>query len=63
MARKRVTSLRISEYTAEQIHQLGKLLQASQSEILMLAVDRMYRSEIGGNPMAKAKDEEMIPTE
>lgn len=47
MARKRVTSLRISDYTAAQIVQLGDKLQSSQSEIILLAIDRMYRQEFG----------------
>lgn len=49
---KRLTSLRISDYTTAQIEQLTDRINANQSEIIMLAVDRMYRDEFGKrNPM------------
>jgi hypothetical protein len=57
--RKRVTSLRISEYTAAQVHQLGDILQASQSEIIMLAIDRMYRQEFGKRNPTKQETQTM----
>lgn len=52
---KRITSIRLSDYTTAQIDQLAALCGTNQSETIMLAVDRMYRQEISGNPLEKEK--------
>lgn len=50
---KRLTSLRITDYTTAQIQQLRARIGANQTEIVALAIDRMYRQEFGNgiNPM------------
>lgn len=55
---KRLTSLRISDYTTEQVQQLAALYQASQAEVFAMAIARMYRQDIGGNPLKKAQPDE-----
>lgn len=53
---KRLTSIRISDYTTAQLHQLSDLYETNQSDLIMLAVDRMYRDTIGGNPLRKEQE-------
>lgn len=54
---KRLTSIRISDYTTAQLHQLAALYETNQSDLIMLAIDRMYRDAIGGNPLKKEEAE------
>lgn len=44
---KKLTSLRISEYTEAQVHQLAERLDCTHSELMAMAIDRMYRDEFG----------------
>lgn len=50
---KRLTSIRISDYTTAQLRQLADLYETNQSDILTMAISRMYRQDIGGNPIEK----------
>lgn len=53
---KRLTSIRISDYTTAQLHQLAALYETNQSDVMTMAVSRMYRQDIGGNPLKKVKE-------
>jgi len=61
---KRLTSLRISDYTTAEIRWLQDRIGANQSEIIMLAVARMYRQENGPkNPMAQEEQMYYVDTD
>lgn len=51
---KKLTSLRISEYTKAQIGKMTERFECNQTELIALAVDRMFREEFGRgvNPLS-----------
>lgn len=55
---KRTTSFKLSDMTLRQIKELQDGLRMSQTELLAIAIDRMYREEIKMNKLSQDEQEQ-----
>ena len=55
---KRTTSYKLSDMTLRQIKELQDGLRMSQTELLAIAIDRMYREEIKMNKLSQDEQEQ-----
>jgi predicted transcriptional regulator len=55
---KRTTSFKLSDMTLRQIKELQDALKMSQTELLAIAIDRMYREEIKMSKLTQDEQEQ-----
>lgn len=60
---KRLTAMRLSPYTDQQLDTMAERFGMTKTEVIRMAIDRLYQAEIGGQEDMPAPSAQVVEQE
>jgi predicted DNA-binding protein len=57
---KRLTAMRLSTFTEQQLDTLASRFGMNKTEVIQMAIDRLYQAEIGGQDTKSAQQAQSV---